>query len=74
MLENDKVYPAVWYTHCLVKRPVKTFIYKKFPFKSHKSIKIFTKIMAMLHDYILCNQNEYGIQYGTVRFPIADDF
>ena len=68
LIKNCKVYPAIWYTHCLLNTPVKTIIYKRFPFKSRRSINIFVKIMAMLHDYILCYERDYGIQYGTVRY------
>jgi hypothetical protein len=68
LIHNRRVYPAVWYTHCLLNRPVKTIIYKRFPLKSRRSINIFVKIMAMLHDYVLCYENEYGIKYGTFTY------
>jgi hypothetical protein len=68
LIKNKKIYPAVWYTHCLLNRPVKTFIYKRFPFKNETTIVIFSKIMAMIHDCLLCYENEYGIQYGTITF------
>jgi len=68
LIKDRKVYPAVWYTHCLLNRPVKSFVYKRFPFKSQRSMTIFAKIMAMFHDYIICPEKEYGIQYGTFSY------
>jgi hypothetical protein len=68
LIKNLKVYPAVWYTHCLLRRPVKTFEYRWFPFRSRKVINIFAKVMAVLHDYFLCYEKDYGIQYGTVTY------
>ncbi len=63
---NYKRCPVVLYTHVLIEDPVKVFVYSWFPFKRVLAIKIFAKIMAMVHDYILCYENEYGIQYGSV--------
>jgi len=68
LIKNLEVYPAVWYTHYLLNRPVKTIVYKNFPFKSRKVVKVFAKIMAVIHDYILCYEKDYGIQYGTVSY------
>jgi hypothetical protein len=56
--------PCVSYHHYMLKRPMKLFIYKRFPFINEKAIVIFAKLMAMLHDYILCTDSEIGIQYG----------
>jgi len=67
-MKNLREYPAVWYTHCLFKRPVRTIVYKWFPFKNKTVVKIFAKIMAMMHDYIICYEKDYGIQYGTVKY------
>lgn len=67
-MKDHKIYPAVWYTHCLLRRPVKTFEYKWFPFKSQTSIKVFTKMMAVIHDYFLCMESEYGIKYGSITY------
>jgi hypothetical protein len=68
LIKNYRVYPAVWYTHYLLNKPIKTMVYKKFPFKNHTSMNIFAKIMAMIHDYILCSEQDYGIQYGTIIY------
>ena len=68
LIRHYKVYPAVWYTHYLLNRPVKTMVYKWFPFKSRKAINVFVKIMAMIHDHIICYDRDLGIQYGTIRY------
>ena len=68
LIKNRRVYPAVWYTHYLLRRPVKTFEYKWFPFQNRKLVNIFVKIMAMIHDYILCHEKDYGIMYGTITY------
>jgi hypothetical protein len=68
LIKNIKIYPAVWYTHCLLRRPIRTFEYKWFPFKSKKCKIIFAKIMAMIHDYFICYEKDYGIKYGLVRY------
>jgi hypothetical protein len=59
-----KIYPVVVYTHCLLKRPVKVFRYKKLSCKNIKIVFVFAKILAVIHDYILCYENDYGIKYG----------
>jgi len=66
-IKNYKIYqfPVVLYTHYLLNRPVKVIVYKRFPFKGLRTKKIFAKLMAMVHDYILCYEQEYGIQYGV---------
>lgn len=68
LIKHYRVYPAIWYTHCLLNRPVKTIIYKWFPFKNRKAVKVFIKIMAVIHDYLICYEGDYGIQYGTVTY------
>ena len=69
LAKDYKIYPVVYYTHCLLNRPVRVFVYKWFPFKGRLITKIFTKFMAMLHDYILCYESDYGVCYGTIRVP-----
>jgi hypothetical protein len=56
--------PAVSYHHCLLSRPMRIFKYPRFPFKNKTVIIIFAKFMAMIHDYILCTDDDLGIQYG----------
>lgn len=68
LMKNHKQCPAVWYTHYLLNRPVKTFEYRWFPFKSTRAIKIFAKTMAMIHDHILCHEMDYGIRYGIINY------
>ncbi len=70
LIKNYKRCPLVLYTHVLIERPVKVFVYSWFPFKGILAIKIFAKLMAMIHDYILCYENEYGIQYGSATVRI----
>ena len=69
LIKGYKSYPMVYYTHCLLNRPVKVFVYKWFPFKGRLIRKIFTKIMAMLHDYLFCYEQDYGIYYGIINVP-----
>ena len=56
--------PAVSYHHYMINGPMKIFKYKWFPTTNKRAIVIFAKFMAMIHDYILCYDNELGIQYG----------
>jgi hypothetical protein len=68
LIKNYKSYPAVWYTHYLLRRPMKTFEYKWFPFRNETAMVVFAKIMAMIHDHLLCDCNECGIGYGTITY------
>jgi hypothetical protein len=43
---------------------MKLIIYKRFPFRNKKIIITFAKFMAKVHDYILCWDDDLGIQYG----------
>jgi len=61
------MYPVVTYTHCLFDRPVRIFEYKRLRCKHERTAVILAKLLAMLHDYILCYEPDYGIQYGIGR-------
>lgn len=64
-MEKQKTYPVITYTHCLLNRPVRIFEYKRLSFYNKRTVKILSKLLAMLHDYILCYEPDYGIQYGN---------
>jgi hypothetical protein len=68
LIKNTKVYPAVWYTHYLLRRPMRTFEYRWFPFKNQKIQLVFIKIMAMIHDHLICDCDECGIMYGFIHY------
>lgn len=61
---DRKIYPVITYTHCLFRSPVRVFRYRRLSCKSKKIVKIMAKIMAILHDYVLCHERDYGIKYG----------
>ena len=67
-MDQEKKCPAVWYTHCLINGPIRLREYKWFPFQNQKAMWVFAKFMAMVHDYLICYEQEYGIQYGTVTY------
>ncbi len=60
-----KHYPVVDYTHYLLSRPVRIFRYKRLRFSSERLAVIAAKLLAVLHDYILCTEKDYGIRYGV---------
>ena len=62
-----KTFPVVLYTHCLLDRPVKVFEYSRLACRNPKVVKVFAKLLAVLHDYVLCCERDYGIKYGTGR-------
>ena len=56
--------PCVSYHHYMLRRPIRIFRYPHFPFKSEKAMTVFAKFMAVIHDKLLCTDDELGIQYG----------
>lgn len=63
---KEKVYvPIVAYTHCLsLGKPFKIHKYPKLWCNNPQTATFFAKILAMTHDYIVCRNKDYGIDYG----------
>lgn len=56
--------PMVAYTHCLFTHPVRMILYPRLRCRNKLMARFFAKIMAMMHDYFLCPDQDYGIRYG----------
>lgn len=66
-MKKQKTYPVILYTHYLLNRPVKVIEYKRLSFNNKRVVRILSKLLAMLHDYLLCYERDYGIQYGSAK-------